>query len=68
MVPPKTNNTMNRKDYQKPAMRVVTLRHTGMLMTSLTGINSNTGLGYGGGGNGSARSRGFDDWDDWDEE
>ena len=59
---------MNRKDYQKPAMRVVTLRHTGILMTSLTGINSDTGLGYGGGGNGSARSRGFDDWDDWDEE
>ena len=59
---------MNRKEYEKPAMRVVTLRHTGMLMTSLTGINSNTDLGYGGGGNGSARSRGFDDWDDWDEE
>ena len=59
---------MNKKDYQKPAMRVVTLRHTGMLMTSLTGINSNTDLGYGGGGNGPARSRGFDDWDDWDEE
>ena len=25
---------MNRKDYQKPTMMVVELRHTGMLMSS----------------------------------
>ena len=25
---------MNKKEYQKPAMRVVKIQHTGMLMTS----------------------------------
>ena len=35
---------MKRKDYMKPAMRVVKIQHTGMLMTSGFGANRN---GYG---------------------
>ena len=30
--------TMNKKDYMKPAMRVVKIQHTGMLMTSGTSV------------------------------
>ena len=29
---------MNKKDYMKPAMRVVKIQHTGMLMTSGTSV------------------------------
>ena len=32
---------MKRKDYEKPAMRVVKIQHTGMLMTSGDGVTSN---------------------------
>ena len=32
---------MKRKDYEKPAMRVVKIQHTGMLMTSGNGVTSN---------------------------
>jgi len=35
---------MNKKDYQKPTMQVVQLRHAGMLMTSGVGA---TRSGYG---------------------
>jgi len=31
---------MKRKDYEKPAMRVVKIQHTGMLMTSGDGVTS----------------------------
>ena len=30
----KPTRIMNKKDYQKPTMKVVQLQHTGMLMTS----------------------------------
>ena len=33
---------MKRKDYQKPTMKIVKLRHTGMLMTS-DGLNASRG-------------------------
>ena len=32
---------MKKKEYQKPAMRVVKIQHTGMLMTSGNGVTSN---------------------------
>lgn len=32
---------MKRKDYEKPAMRVVKIMHTEMLMTSGKGVTSN---------------------------
>lgn len=32
---------MKKKEYQKPAMRVVKIQHSGMLMTSGTGVTSN---------------------------
>ena len=31
---------MNKKDYQKPTMKVVKLRHTGMLMASGEGMQA----------------------------
>ena len=56
---------MNKKEYQKPALRAVTIniRHQ-LLNTSVNNVAGGT-LKYGGGGNsGVARSRSFDDWDD----
>ena len=38
---------MNKKDYQKPAMRVVKIQHTGMLMASGGGLGAGRGDGYG---------------------
>ena len=39
---------MKRKDYTKPTMKVVELRHTGMLMTSGKGVNaSRSSYSYG---------------------
>ena len=31
---------MKKKEYLKPAMRVVKIQHTGMLMTSVDGVTS----------------------------
>ena len=45
---------MKRKDYEKPTMKVVQLRHTGMLMTS--------------GGVQATMSGTFTETDGWDEE
>ena len=61
---------MNKKEYMKPAMRVVKIQHTGMLMTSgeVTGTSNNVGIGYGGGGSGPAHARSFGGFDDWEEE
>jgi hypothetical protein len=68
---PKNNIAMNKKHYQKPAMRVVMLQHQQTLLAgSVDSVNSgDTGIGFGGGGNGPgrARSNGGIDWDDWDE-
>ena len=60
---------MNKKEYMKPALQVVTIniRHQ-LLNTSLTGTTNNASLNYGGGGSGPARSRSFDDWDEDDED
>ena len=57
---------MKRTDYQKPAIRVVKLQHSGFICQSVKSIHGGT---LGGGGsdatyNGTVRSRGFDDWDD----
>ena len=57
-----------KKNYQKPAMRIVTVQHHQMLCASVDGVNSSgTGIGFGGGSHGSAKSPSFGDWDDWDE-
>ena len=60
---------MNKKDYSKPAMRVVKIQHTGMLMTSneVTGTSNDVGLEWGGGGSGPAHARSFGGWDDEEE-
>ena len=41
---------MKRKDYQKPAMRVVKLQHRGQILTGseVKSMHSNAGLGLGG--------------------
>ena len=45
---------MNKKDYQKPTMKVVKLQHTGMLMASREVQATMNGT--------------FTETDDWDEE
>ena len=61
---------MNKKDYQKPEMRVVKIQQQAHLLSG-SGVNNvdggDTGIGYGGGGSGPAKARGFGGWDDWDE-
>ena len=49
---PKTIKTMNRKDYEKPAMRVVDIQQQGMLMQSnpLQGGKINALTNYSDGG------------------
>ena len=42
---------MKRKDYQKPAMRVVKLQHRGQILAGSPEVKSmrgNSGVGYGG--------------------
>ena len=58
---------MNKKDYQKPAMRVVKIAMTSIICTSgnVTDVDGgDTGIGYGGGGSGPAHARSFGGWDD----
>ena len=63
-----------KREYMKPAMRVVRIHQTQMLCGSVRSLGTNmTGddaIDYGGGSNGPARARshGDIDWDDWDEE
>ena len=63
---------MNKKEYMKPAMRVVKIQAANIICTSpggVTGVSSgDTGIGYGGGGSGPAHARSFGGYDDWDEE
>jgi len=59
-----------KKNYQKPAMRVVKIQHQQhLLQASVNNVNSSgIGIGFGGGGSGPARARqNNDDWGDWDE-
>ena len=66
---------MNKKDYQKPAMRVVKIQHSQMLCTSGSGSGSGSGTsGYEVIGTdepnlppGARQYNGGIDWDDWDE-
>ena len=62
---------MNKKDYMKPAMRVVKIQAANIICTSpygVTGVSSDdTGIGYGGGGSGPAHARSFGGWDDEEE-
>ena len=63
---------MNKKEYQKPAMRIVRIQHKFQILAGsnpVSSVNSgDTGIGYGGGGSGPAHARGFGGWDDdWDE-
>ena len=58
-----------KKNYSKPAMRVVRIQQTKMLCGSIRSVESgDAGIGYDGGGSGPARARSFGGWDDeWDE-
>lgn len=63
-----------KKNYQKPDMNIVRLRHTCIVCASndqvVTDVDGgDTDLGYGGGGSGIARGRQNTLWgeDDWDE-
>ena len=60
---------MNKKDYQRPTMRVVKIQHSQMLCASgVTDVDSgDAGIGIGGGSSGQGRSRSFGDWN-WDGE
>ena len=70
----KTNKAVKKKDYQKPAMRVVKIQQQAHLLygSEVKSVSSSddTGIGYGGGGDGTssgggpARSRSFGDWDE----
>ena len=59
---------MKHIDYQKPTMRVVKLQHSGFICQSGSKVSSVKGGIFSGvssdDGTGTARSRGFDDWDD----
>ena len=60
-----------KKNYQKPSMKVIKIQHQGIICTSGTVTNvesGDTGIGFGGGGSGPSRARSFGGWDDWDEE
>ena len=60
---------MNKKNYQKPAMQVVTIQgQQHILAGSVTSVDGGVFNSEVKGGNGSARGRGFDDWDDEDDE
>ena len=62
---------MNKKDYEKPAMRVVKIQQQAHLLAGSEVKSVSTGdtsITFGGGGNGGARSRSFGGFDDdWDE-
>ena len=53
-----------KKEYMKPAMRVVKVKMCQLLADSLHGLSNSVGLEYGGGSTSSGRSRDYDDWDD----
>ena len=53
-----------KKEYMKPAMRVVKVKMCQLLVESVTGLSNSVGLEYGGGGSSSGRSRDYDDWDE----
>jgi len=58
---------MNKKEYEKPAMRVVKIAMTSIICTSgnVTDVDGgDTGIGFGGGGSGPAHARSFGGWDD----
>lgn len=55
---------MNKKEYMKPALRIVRIEHQGIICTSVTGTTNNVNMIYGGGGSGPSRARSFDGWDD----
>ena len=58
---------MNKKEYEKPATRVVKIAMTSIICTSgnVTNVDGvDTGIGYGGGGSGPAHARSFGDWDE----
>lgn len=56
---------MKKQEYQKPEIQAVSIHMGSHLMDA--SIESNAGLVKGGGGSGPARSRDYNDWDDWDE-
>jgi len=55
-----------KKEYTKPAMRMVCIQHASIICTS---INGNANLRFGGGNSGVARVREQTDWTDdgWDD-
>ena len=64
---------MNKKAYQQPTMNVVKIQHKSHILTaSVNRVSSDdVDLDYGGGASVDANSRsnrGFDVWDDWDDE
>jgi hypothetical protein len=56
-----------KKEYIKPQVEVVRVNVCQPLADSINKVQTTVGIEYGGGGNGGGRSRGSDDWDDWDE-
>ena len=46
------------KAYSNPALKVVELGHNDVIATSVTTVNSNTGINLGGAGHGAARTPG----------
>ena len=66
---------MNKKEYEKPAVRVVKIAMTSIICTSgdtnVTNVDGgDTGIGFGGGGDGTPsggggpRARSFGDWEE----
>ena len=56
---------MKKKEYQKPAMRVVKIQHTGMLMTSGNGVTSKR-TNYGKANDGVNRDELDDETGEWE--
>lgn len=57
---------MNKKDYQKPTMQVVSVQQESRLLAgSFESIDTgDTGIIYGGGGSGNVNARSFVEWID----
>ncbi len=59
---------MMKKIYISPEVEVMKIQSQGQMLTgSLTGIGGDSGMGYGGGSDSEiARSRDFEDFDEWE--
>ena len=62
----KYDKAMTKKEYLKPAMQMVCIKHQSHILS--VSVRSNANMGYGGGSGSAARAGENDsEWDDFDE-